>query len=587
MAIPLLSPDPFQRRGQLASQYKAIEGPTLTSLFPKGTDITRFSKIGILRGVQLEYNNLSEATKKSAADKLDEAVRLRTQAMPLWPVGTVAETRHWDWVKVLEDIVKLLRTTAQPSGVAIRQNIVQSTPENIANDKKAWVNVDLDIYLQQIAHWRKTLGDIWRNAAGHSEQMSQADIATGCAVRYFQLEMAATLKSNRKWYGAYGSYSKETLDYMKETGADKAPGEEGTGYDIWKLSESLKQKNVKEIQSELQKAEFTGFPQEHARWIVADKARHIDPLVTWLKDIIKRTAKRRNAFTHHEFLTAWLLYTDSRRMVWAWRLALREAALKRLLELEEASQVWHKITARSGTESPIPAAIGRRVAAMNKYVNDVESVTGFAVAHSWADYATVMMNMGFFTFQLLRGVGFLLDANSILRRWPNVPEAVKAEQFCNRYQSFIYPVLGRRPTNENEWKRELKEWIDESRRQKEKDYMQKRLEDYTLLDRYGKGWARLAVIEDSLSLKKSDLEMTQGTPQWWEAIKAQAKKDLRTPSAGPVYQKVLEAGLDWDGTVREWVSALGNSSWITERPKVEYYLNMFKPSADWFESVVD
>ncbi|KAJ8129907.1 hypothetical protein O1611_g3724 [Lasiodiplodia mahajangana] len=567
------------RRLQLSQQYKAIEGPTLSSLFPAGTNITRWSKINVLRGVQHEYSKLSDNVRNNAATNLEEAVRLRREAMPLWPAGTEAEARHWDWITILQRITGVLRTATNTAGVGQRNTIVSSTPTTIANDNTAWTDVDLDIYLEQMSYWRKTLNDIWEKARDDPEQMTVADISTGCAVRYFKMEMAAMYEGNRSWYGANASYARATLDYMKTN-------EGKIGHALWSLSNELETKTIPDLQGDISSADLGGFPAASDVWVYADRAKHTNPLVDWIKDIMTRVRGRKKTFNHHEFLTAWLFYKDAVEMAKEHISNMRRGAVKRLTELTRIAIQWPRL-APGPTVREVTEGIASRVAAMTRYVMRQDNIPGFAIAHSWASYLNLMMNVCLWHLPALWQVGLLFEAHLILKRWPKLPFAAKAEQFCNRYHMFICPKMGHRPADQSEWRQAVANWSEEiTANNEQKGRLRAIMRDYARVDEFGKGWARLVVIEDSLTLTKDDFKMTQGTPQWWEAIRKKIQAELEEPPLTEMYLAIKSSFDNKQG--RDWVNELLSLlPWEDNEEEVDAILDNVNPSTEWFSGVID
>ncbi|TGJ86419.1 hypothetical protein E0Z10_g2397 [Xylaria hypoxylon] len=485
--------DPFTLRRNLANQYKAIEGETLASLFPPGTDLQSWSKMTVLRGVTNEHTNLGDQVRSDAAKGLIQAVALRKQAMPLWPVGTVAEERHWEWIDILERITAVLKTTTEPDDAAARNEIVETTPAAVAEDEKPWTNLDLDIYLEQMAHWRQTLADVWKMAMDDPKQLSVADICK-------EMELC-----NEDWYEQTGSYKRKTLEYMEQRDPN------GIGGAICEIHRSVKEKRFDYIENELKKMELD--------------AGHLEPV-----------------FAHDPQATT--MYAN----------------------------------------------IAKRVHAMVEYVRKQDTVPSIAIAFTWADYSNIMMNIGVFLLPVLKGVAILCDANMILRRWQNVPAATDAEQFCNQFKDFLYPN-GNRPTTEAGWKSVIDVWQAEMDRINDPlQYYQVMMEmtqlltNYNTVDRYGKSWIRIAIIEDNLTLKRKDFQMTKGTDQWWQAIKKRATDELQDPSIVEMYAKVQKVYPPED--LVEMYDKLRTYNWTRDRAAVEALLSGFQVSRSWFDDVL-
>ncbi len=171
--------------------------------------------------------------------------------------------------------------------------------------------------------------------------------------------MAGMELCNEEWYEKSGSYKRETLEYMARREPD------GIGGDLYKISESVKQKSVRDIQkyvrhhedkiitkttinsigtniewySALENTELRGFPPESNTWFFADKARHRNPLIDWVTDIIQKTKKYKNATTHAEFLLAWLFISDSMKLAKEDKRRLQAAAIQRLCEVLSISKI--------------------------------------------------------------------------------------------------------------------------------------------------------------------------------------------------------------------------------------------------------
>ncbi|KAI0530150.1 hypothetical protein GGR58DRAFT_508757 [Xylaria digitata] len=575
--------NPVVRRRRLAEQYKAIEGETIPSLLGDANDVHTWSKIDVLRGVMHEHEHLDDEFRNAAAEKITQAIALRKEAMPLWPAGTEAEERHWDWIDILERMTAVLKTSRGDGEVAARNAIVDDTPAAVANDEKPWTNVDLDIYLKQMGHWRQTLADICQMAMDDPKQMSVADISIGCAIRYFKTEMAAMELSYEDWYDEFGSYKDTTLQYMERREPD------GLGGELSKICESLKGKKVREIEDELKKADFHGFPPENDRWLFADRARHINPLIHWARDIIRRTQKHNNTTSHAEFLLFWLFISDSVKHAQERKQQLKAAAVRRLNEVLKTSMLFDDIFGPGQAAKIIYNEMVQRVQAMTKYVMQQDSVPSIAVAHTWADYSNVMLNVLLFQQTPVRTAVYLFEANVLLNRWQKLPAATQIEQFCNRFGDYVYP--DGRPTTEAEWKSHASEWKDEEDRLSTMDFNSLittiigRMTDYTRVDKCGKSWARIAIIEDHLTVKREDFEETQGTTKWWEAIKKRAEEELRVPSIGPLHVKIRK---DFNtGHQLAALQVLTDYKWRSQRKRIETILETFPISPDWFDGILD
>ncbi|KAJ8117639.1 hypothetical protein ONZ43_g4166 [Nemania bipapillata] len=128
--------DPIARRRRLATKYKEIELRTIPTLFDPQED---------------------------------------TQ-VPLWPPGTASAQRHWDWIAVLDGMVQILNTPSEDGNAEIVDNIAKAAP---ANDNELWVSMDFDIALENMAHWRKLLADVWKAAMDDPELMTVANVFVG------------------------------------------------------------------------------------------------------------------------------------------------------------------------------------------------------------------------------------------------------------------------------------------------------------------------------------------------------------------------------------------------------------------------
>lgn len=71
--------DIAMRRRELQTQYNAIEGATISSLFRSRTNIWRWSKMALLRGVMLEHENLKDEFRNAIAEKISTVVALRKE----------------------------------------------------------------------------------------------------------------------------------------------------------------------------------------------------------------------------------------------------------------------------------------------------------------------------------------------------------------------------------------------------------------------------------------------------------------------------------------------------------------------------
>ncbi|KAI1156652.1 hypothetical protein F4825DRAFT_446128 [Nemania diffusa] len=570
--------DIAMRRRELQTQYNAIEGATISSLFRSRTNIWRWSKMALLRGVMLEHENLKDEFRNAIAEKISTVVALRKEIMPLWPVSADAETTHLQWINTLQRIIRVLRTTDNTADVEKRRKIIESTPVAIVEDERPWADVDMDIYLKQMGHWRKNLVSIWETAMDDPKQMSIADISTARAVWHFKVELAEMELCNVEWYNKSGEYKPETLYDMSKVEPD------GFGGELFRIFESVREKSLPDIEKELEntKLDGYGFPRvvKH-RWLLADRSRHANPLIDWVSDVIKRTRKVGDTRINAEFLLAWLLISDSKKMAKDHIQRLQSASVKRLLDVVQASRIIPAVFGDKSYGVILDKAIAQRVRAMNKYVMKQETVPSLAIAHTWADHLIVMINIFLFNQPALKMTAFLLDANMILKRWQNVPAAPEAEQFCNRFAEYLYPQ-GRRPKTEDEWKMSTADWL--AGRPENVLQLDKKLGDYSMVERSGRSWERIEVIEEHLTLKPGESRITRGTEKWWQAVKTRATEELQSPSIVPMLHKIdtdlnLELMLDI-------IYKLEGCDWEKEETKVEETLARFEVPSDWFDGVL-
>ncbi|KAI0439658.1 hypothetical protein F4803DRAFT_553813 [Xylaria telfairii] len=561
--------DPILQRRTLANRYKTIEFKTIPSLFKKHEDSRTWSKKAVLERLSVEHNKLPDPLKVSAARDLDQAASLRKQAMKLWPAGTAAAKRHWDWINILERMVAVLRTTNKPSDVEVRKEIVEKAP--VVDEEEPWTVMDFDIYLQQMAHWRQTLAQIWDMARDDTKQMSVADIATGCAVRYFRSEMAAMELSFPEWYNKSGAFTPEIMKYM----AMKEPN--GLGGELTKVIESLRVKeNVEFMQSVMNNAKQDGFParadSDTAMWIVGDSARHRSPLIDWIIDIVK---KNKDHIQHSELIVAWLFVQDSMKLSEERVKILRIATVRRLTKLLITHQPLKEILHDSRASELALDHLGSRVHAMNRYVMKQDTIPSLAVAHTWADYTNVMMNTLMFMLPALTHVAYLFDCSMILKRLDYVSAVTEVEQFCNRWHRGLY--LGGRPKYEVTWKSTVKKWVT-----METSNFKVMMTQQRIIER-DKVWVRVAMDQSYSTPKEFGFKMRAGTDAWWKAIKERAAYELHEPSVIKIYQKV-DAAYRVDD-VRILIQKLLLLDWKKNRRAVEELLNTFQFSSDWFAGV--
>ncbi|KAI0451286.1 hypothetical protein F5B21DRAFT_385674 [Xylaria acuta] len=563
--------DQILERRKLANRYKTIENETIPSLFKQNEDTRSWSKIKVLKRLTTEHAKLNGQLKATAAKSLTQAATLRKQAMRLWPGGTEAARRHWDWIDILERMSAVLRTTNKPADVEKRQEIVEAAPA--VDEEEPWTVMDFDVYLEQMNHWREVLAQIWNMARDDPKQMSVADIATGCAVRYFRSEMAAMDLSFPEWYEKNGAYKPEILAYM----AKKDPN--GIGGELSKIVEFVQKKeNVQKMQSILNNGKLSGFPpnaeKEGGFWIMGDAARHRNPLVDWIVDIVKKNTQH---IAHAELIIAWLFVSDSMKLAEDDIIRLRTATVARLTELLITHKPLEEILIDDIARKVVLKHLGDRVHAMTNYVMKQETIPGLAIAHTWADYTNVMMNTLMFIFPALNQMAYIFDCNMILKRWENVPAVTEVEQFCNRYGRGLY--LSGRPKYEVTWKSSVRKWVTmETSNFKVLLNQQKDIEK-------DKVWVRVAMDQNYQTPKEFGFNMRAGTEKWWQAIREKAAYELHEPSVITVYKRVFDS---YDvKAARILIEKLLHWDWKKDRRAVEEALNSFQFSGDWFKGVLD
>lgn len=87
------------------------------------------------------------------------------------------------------------------------------------------------------------------------------------------------------------------------------------------------------IYSVMNNAKHVGFPpknSDNAMWIVGDAARHRNPLIDWIIDIVKNN---KDHIAHAELILAWLFVQDSMKLAPEHAERLRTVTVRRLTEL--------------------------------------------------------------------------------------------------------------------------------------------------------------------------------------------------------------------------------------------------------------
>ncbi|RYC65125.1 hypothetical protein CHU98_g1093 [Xylaria longipes] len=531
--------NPFRRRTRLADQYKAIELEVIPSLFPQYNNVLRWRKSDVLYRLRLDYHSLGDQLRTTAATRLTEAAALRRQAMPLWPAGTEAADRHWEWIDILDTMSTLLRITNEPPDLD-KLDINEPAPP-VDDDEELWAVMDFDLYLEQMTHWRETLAQIWKMAKEDPKQMSVADIMTGCAVRYFRSEMAAMVTRFPGWYEANGAFRPDILEYMAKK------GQNGIGAELTNIIQNVKEKKVKEMQE--------------------------NPLIDWMIDVVKANKEH---IAHLEFTLAWLFVSDSMKLTEDEKQTLQKSTTDRLTEVLNVNQELYHILVPSDTAGLVLSDLATRVAFMFRYVMKQTSIASFAVVHTWADYTNVMMNSMMFQLGAVMKMAYIFDANMILNRGPRINALARVEQFCSRYSRTLY--LGGRPTDEATWKETSRLWV------KVYDFEFQRIIDKIKEVETTQVWVRVALDNNYITPPQFGFNMAAGTESWWQAIKEKATETLQAPPVIGCYRKVHEAfTLEH---ITRIIQRLRYMNWTKQRAAIDRLLEGFKFDENWFDGVV-
>lgn len=191
---------------------------------------------------------------------------------------------------------------------------------------------------------------------------------------------------NVEWYNKSGEYKPETLYDMSKVEPD------GFGGELFRIFESVREKSLPDIEKyvlhykrnimnritingngtntklyrelENTKLDGYGFPRvvKH-RWLLADRSRHANPLIDWVSDVIKRTRKVGDTRINAEFLLAWLLISDSKKMAKDHIQRLQSASVKRLLDVVQASRIIPAVFGDKSYGVILDKAIAQRVRA--------------------------------------------------------------------------------------------------------------------------------------------------------------------------------------------------------------------------------
>ncbi|KAI1126510.1 hypothetical protein F5Y10DRAFT_293778 [Nemania abortiva] len=625
-------------REDLHRRYKNLEIPTLLSLFPSGARYSNWPKRSVKTGFMIEFLDIPDKVKDAAKPDLQRVIELRREALPLWPGDPDGSRRHLDWIEILEFILHILKTARRWEDSEERLNSIDSarpgdpftppsspsrktrvtaptphvtapaphatapTPHAISTDlvirtgpaAAGWIDVDLDVFVLQMAHWRRTLADIWQMVIDDPTQLSVADICLGCAVRYFISEIESAMRGSPEWF-ENGSFRPAILEHMKATQVHEIVN------DLSGVLDSLKGKTIESVQDDLRSMDFgpvkdikeiPGLRVE-GEWICADRARHRNPLYDWVQDIIKETAADpASTTTSVEFILAWLFISDSKKQSRDHLKAIRRAAIVRMQDAMRMARAFRNFMTRGpdgkGSKgddlkntNAVYNEMTERIQYINKWAMQQTDIPSIAVAYSWAEYMLILGNVWAFELHSLKLAAYLFDANMILRRWKQMMSSSSSERFCNRYSQDLYPFGAGRPSNERLWKSSAKRWWEDTLATvSDPNRVINKMKDYSILDKYGKSWTVIALVDQTLEVTR-DQFVPQGSDQWWQRIKAQAAVELHVKSLSEMYDKVDGTG-DIKDKLEAFGALLGSKNWNRDRKKLEASLDKLQIGQDWF-----
>ncbi|KAI0876715.1 hypothetical protein GGS24DRAFT_201137 [Hypoxylon argillaceum] len=552
---------PVARRANLASQYKALELQAIPSLFDHDDETQTWSKRRLLFRLSTQHDELDGEVMAEAADDLSKAVKLRREAMTLWPAGTASAKRHWDWIDVLDRMIVILNT---PHSINSIQTVEEIASTSLADDNELWVAMDFEIALEQMAQWRRLLVGVWNVAFDNPKEMSIADVATCCLVRYMKSEMAALELSFPEWYDEKGSFRLEILEQAAEN------DETGLAGELKAIVDSLHQREgLEKMQSALNSAKMGGPPKSNISVFTGDAVRHRNPLIEWMIEIAK--SYKENHLFRPEMLIAWRFVLDTTEKFNDGDVArLRSAAVRRLLELQIMARKTSEFLPNLFYE-PIFNSLVERIRAMNTYALEQKSLPSFGVIYTWVDYIQTQINSFLCSIPTLQTMAYIYDCNIIIRRQEVVAASPSVEAFCNRYGKAIY--FSGRPRDEASWKRAVRDWVLVKPGMKQ---TQRQLE----IQR-DEVWVRYAFDHNFQTPREFGFNMTAGTEQWWQAIQDTTRFELQAPSVASLFQKVSKAF--GEGAREAMLKQLLSYDWKKQREPLEKAILWYKFEESWFD----
>ncbi|KAI0548646.1 hypothetical protein F4679DRAFT_596577 [Xylaria curta] len=620
--------EPFTARYDLARQYKAIERQTIPSLFKNNAGWDRWSKAAVLARLTVEHTELDSALKANAAESLNEAANLRKQAMPLYPTGTPAASRHWDWIGILERMVDLLQSKEEDApSISDRSSVVDDIPDidtlaigddgeketvaepimthkrsskkkNKGTKKKGkkkqgkkqakkeekkeekeeedeqplWVT-DFELYLQQLVYWRDNIIKAWKNAKEDPEKMALANISVGCAINYIRREVELTMEIHPDFFEEDGAYSSDVLEYLAKKESN------GIGAGFIKAIESIKAKGfAKETERIMDQANYKTF--KDASWICGDLATyHMNPLAGWLNEVMKNDPDRR---PHPDMIFCWMLITDSENMLEETeRMNMIQAAVERMTELVQDVKKYEIIYPKEFVDH-LAGVISLRVKIFHEYALKQKSVPGLAIIYMWVKYCTIMINIyALVAMRALKQMALFYEAQVILKRSKKIAASRFLERFCNRYRTRLY-LSGERPNNAQAWRQEVCSWYDMLI---DSTAYSKILSPKSKIHETYRSWVRWVIEHGWITPKEDGFFMPPGTTSWWRAISEHVEKDFSEPCVMDLYKRVHEAGVNGPNLDTTILTMATTLDWKAHRARVMAQADKMKFEIDWFSSI--
>ncbi|KAI3318746.1 hypothetical protein HD806DRAFT_525952 [Xylariaceae sp. AK1471] len=593
MANPVV--DLNQQRRELWKQYKAIEVPTLISLFDPD-DPTTWTTKQLVVTLAANIGDVDDGVKTKAINDLGRSNALRQQAMNLWPAGTRAASQHQHWMGIVTDMINILKTpTNNASSSTICEGIVENSA---ARDDELWSSVDFDIFLEDMNQCRKKIQEVWAKAEADPTQLSVADVvveanrqrvitASSCMLRYMRSEMNAMQLINPGWYKD-GELREEQFEKWLDQGTI------GIGHDMANLGHIIAQnfegpegKKLEEHGANLMSIFKTanilgkGNPLKY-QGILGDDAWRENPAVFVARDqLVNKDGKLKEAWRTVEFFMTGLLLLDTAKPPDVNK-NLQKATIGRLgatiKDLKDAKFYINKVF--SGSVGEIDKIMTRCQILTTYVIKQTCSAWAIAVAYTWADRVQFLINAAVIVETPgLKALAHLYDCYQILGLEVAGEPAVKVqpERFCNTHNKFLY--MDSRPRDENEWKKSFNETVLTFGLRKKI----KRHQDAIMYENF----VFEAMKNNYDTPRRLGFTMRAGSEEWWQAVQEKARAELisaPSPSSSPTPLSVWTK-FEKDYQTRDLNAMLGKVAtldWTTQRAVVLDVLKAVPLKSAWF-----